>query len=84
MRDVEDGGDLLVAQTLELAQDEHRAELGRQRLDGGADGGAQLAVFEALNGNQTDTDRYFGVFAQTVPVTEFFDPGNLQRIVARA
>ena len=41
-------------------------------------------VFEALNGNQTDTDRYFGVFAQTVPVTEFFDPGNLQRIVARA
>ena len=41
-------------------------------------------VFEALRGNQADTDRYFGVFAQTVPVMEFFDPANLGRIVARA
>ena len=43
-----------------------------------------LAVFEALKGNQADTDRYFGAFAQTVPVAEFFDPANLQRIVAGA
>jgi flavin-dependent dehydrogenase len=41
-------------------------------------------VFEALHGNQADTDRYFGVFAQTVPVIEFFAPDNLQRIVTNA
>ena len=41
-------------------------------------------VFEALQGNQADTDRYFGVFAQTVPVMEFFAPDNLQRIVSTA
>ena len=28
--------------------------------------------------------RYFGVFAQTVPVTQFFDPANLTRIVTQA
>jgi hypothetical protein len=43
-----------------------------------------MQVFEALRGNHADTDRYFGVFAQTVPVGEFFDPANLQRIVAQA
>lgn len=43
-----------------------------------------MTVFEALQHNQADTDRYFGVFAQTVPVGEFFDPANLQRIVANA
>ncbi|MGB8855546.1 MAG: NAD(P)/FAD-dependent oxidoreductase [Burkholderiales bacterium] len=43
-----------------------------------------MAVFEALRHNQADTDRYFGVFAQTVPVGEFFDPANLQRIVTTA
>ena len=43
-----------------------------------------LQVFEALQGNQADTERYFGVFAQTVPVMEFFAPDNLQRIVANA
>lgn len=41
-------------------------------------------VFESLQGNQADTDRYFGVFAQTVPVMEFFAPDNLQHIVANA
>ena len=41
-------------------------------------------VFEALKGNQAQTNRYFGVFAQTVPVMEFFDPANLQAIVAGA
>ncbi|MDM0109922.1 NAD(P)/FAD-dependent oxidoreductase [Variovorax sp. J22R24] len=43
-----------------------------------------MKVFEALQGNQADIDRYFGVFAQTVPVMEFFDPANLQRIVSQA
>lgn len=43
-----------------------------------------LTVFEALKQNQADTDRYFGVFAQTVPVADFFDPANLQRIVSGA
>ena len=43
-----------------------------------------LPVFAALKGNQVQTDRYFGVFAQTVPVMEFFDPANLQAIVAGA
>jgi flavin-dependent dehydrogenase len=42
-----------------------------------------LAVFDALRDNREDTDRYFGVFAQTVPVGEFFNPENLQRIVAQ-
>lgn len=43
-----------------------------------------LPVFDALKGNQAETNRYFGVFAQTVPVMDFFDPANLQRIVAGA
>jgi 2-polyprenyl-6-methoxyphenol hydroxylase-like FAD-dependent oxidoreductase len=43
-----------------------------------------MQLFGALQHNQADTDRYFGVFAQTVPVTEFFDPANLTRIVMQA
>ncbi len=43
-----------------------------------------LQLFGALRNNQPDTDRYFGVFAQTVPVAEFFDPANLTRIMAAA
>lgn len=43
-----------------------------------------MAVFEALRLNPAQTSRYFGVFAQTVPVSEFFDPANLQAIVAGA
>ncbi|UWR23901.1 NAD(P)/FAD-dependent oxidoreductase [Sulfitobacter sp. S190] len=41
-----------------------------------------MQLFMALPGQQADIDAYFGVFAQTVPVTEFFDPANLQRIIA--
>jgi len=41
-----------------------------------------VQLFGALRNNQADTDRYFGVFAQTVPVSEFFDPANLTRIIA--
>jgi 2-polyprenyl-6-methoxyphenol hydroxylase-like FAD-dependent oxidoreductase len=43
-----------------------------------------IDLFVGLHGSQTDTDRYFGVFAQTVPVSEFFAPENLQRISAAA
>lgn len=43
-----------------------------------------MQLFGALQHNQEDTNRYFGVFAQTVPVTEFFDPANLTRIVSAA
>jgi hypothetical protein len=38
----------------------------------------------ALSGNQDDTDRFLGVIAGTVPVPEFFAPGNVQRILAAA
>ena len=34
----------------------------------------------ALRGNQDDTDQFIGVIAGTVPVAEFFAPGNIQRI----
>ena len=34
----------------------------------------------ALKGNQEQTKRFFGVFAQTVSVREFFAPENMQRI----
>lgn len=34
----------------------------------------------ALQGNVADTSRYLGVMAGTVPVVEFFAPGNLARI----
>ena len=35
----------------------------------------------ALRGNQDDTDQFIGVIAGTVPVAEFFTPGNIQRII---
>jgi len=43
---------------------------------------AIIDLFTALPGNQPDTDAYFGVFAQTVPVTHFFAPENIGRIIA--
>lgn len=43
-----------------------------------------MQLFMSLPGQQTDIDAYFGVFAQTVPVMEFFDPANVGRIVANA
>jgi flavin-dependent dehydrogenase len=43
-----------------------------------------LQLFMALHGNQADTDRFLGLFAQTVTVPEFFAPENLQRIIAVA
>ncbi len=43
-----------------------------------------IELFGALYGNQEDTEAYFGVFAQTVGVGEFFDPQNMQRIIEKA
>jgi 2-polyprenyl-6-methoxyphenol hydroxylase-like FAD-dependent oxidoreductase len=43
-----------------------------------------IDIFVGLSLSQDDTDAYFGVFAQTVPVGEFFAPDNVQRISAAA
>jgi 2-polyprenyl-6-methoxyphenol hydroxylase-like FAD-dependent oxidoreductase len=40
--------------------------------------------FVGLQQSQEDTNAYFGVFAQTVPVTEFFAADNVERIGAAA
>jgi flavin-dependent dehydrogenase len=37
----------------------------------------------ALRGNQEQTNRFFGIFAQTVSVPEFFAPENMQKIFSR-
>lgn len=37
----------------------------------------------ALRGNQEQTDRFFGLFAQTVSFPEFFAPENMQKIIDR-
>jgi 2-polyprenyl-6-methoxyphenol hydroxylase-like FAD-dependent oxidoreductase len=39
-------------------------------------------LFAALQDNQSDTDRFMGTLAGSVPVTEFFAPENTQRIIA--
>ena len=39
-------------------------------------------LFAALQGNQEQTNRYFGTIAGTVSVPEFFSPQNIQRIMA--
>jgi 2-polyprenyl-6-methoxyphenol hydroxylase-like FAD-dependent oxidoreductase len=39
-----------------------------------------IQVFGALQGNQAQIDRYFGVFGQTVSPADFFSPDNLQKI----
>lgn len=36
----------------------------------------------ALRGNQTETNRYFGTIAGTVPISEFFSAENTGRIIA--
>lgn len=42
------------------------------------------ALFSALRGNQTETDRLVGAMVGTVSIPEFFAPDNVQRIVATA
>jgi hypothetical protein len=41
-------------------------------------------LLAALRGNQGDTNRFFGLIAQTTPVAAFFAPDNIQRIVTSA
>ena len=41
-------------------------------------------LITALRGNQDDTDQFIGVIAGTVPIPEFFAPGNIQRITGTA
>ena len=40
-------------------------------------------LLAALQGNQEQTNRFFGLFAQTVSVPEFFAPENMQLIFGR-
>jgi 2-polyprenyl-6-methoxyphenol hydroxylase-like FAD-dependent oxidoreductase len=42
------------------------------------------ALFNALRSNQCEADRFFGVDAGTVPISEFFSPENVERIVSTA
>jgi 2-polyprenyl-6-methoxyphenol hydroxylase-like FAD-dependent oxidoreductase len=44
----------------------------------------QQQLFAALRHNQEQTDRFFGVFAGSVPIPEFFAPENLGRIFGGA
>jgi flavin-dependent dehydrogenase len=37
-------------------------------------------LLQALRGNQSQTNRFLGVWAGTVPIPEFFDPENLRQI----
>jgi 2-polyprenyl-6-methoxyphenol hydroxylase-like FAD-dependent oxidoreductase len=39
-----------------------------------------IKLFVALAGNQGQTDRYFGVFGQTVTPGDFFGPENMARL----
>jgi 2-polyprenyl-6-methoxyphenol hydroxylase-like FAD-dependent oxidoreductase len=41
-------------------------------------------LFQALRGNQDDTNRFFGLLAQTTSIPEFFAPQNIHRIIASA
>ena len=43
-----------------------------------------IDLFTALQYSQDDIDAYFGIFAQTVPVQEFFAPENVERIIKSA
>jgi flavin-dependent dehydrogenase len=42
------------------------------------------ALFGALRGNQPETDRLIGALTGTVPIPEFFSPGNIERILGAA
>ena len=39
------------------------------------------ALFAALQNNREQTDRFFGIFAGSVTVGEFFAPDNMERIL---
>lgn len=40
-----------------------------------------IQLYRALQGNQEQTNRFFGIIAGSVPVQEFFAPDNLQRLL---
>lgn len=42
-----------------------------------------LQLLAALQGNQPDINRFFGIDAGTVPIPEFFSPENIGRIIAQ-
>jgi flavin-dependent dehydrogenase len=42
------------------------------------------AFFQALAGNQADTDRFLGAIAGTVAIPDFFGPENVRRILDQA
>jgi 2-polyprenyl-6-methoxyphenol hydroxylase-like FAD-dependent oxidoreductase len=41
-------------------------------------------LMSALAGNAADTSQYLGIMAGSVPVTEFMDPANIDRILGPA
>jgi hypothetical protein len=41
-------------------------------------------LFGALHGNQTETNRFLGIIADTVSIPEFFSPENIRRIMAES
>jgi flavin-dependent dehydrogenase len=43
-----------------------------------------LQLYAALRGNQSETDRFCGVIAETVGVADFFAPANVERIIRAA
>jgi flavin-dependent dehydrogenase len=43
-----------------------------------------MQLLNALRTNQEQTNRFFGLFAQTVSVPEFFSPDNMKRIFSQA
>lgn len=43
----------------------------------------QIQLFAALRENPAETGRLFGTVSQVVPVSEFFAPENVQRIIGR-
>jgi hypothetical protein len=38
-------------------------------------------LFRALAGDEAETERFFGAFAGTIPLGEYFTPKNLGRII---
>jgi hypothetical protein len=39
------------------------------------------SLFAALRGNEEEIGRFIGTIAGTVPIPEFFSPGNMQKIM---
>jgi flavin-dependent dehydrogenase len=41
----------------------------------------ERVLFDALAGNQAETDRFFGVITGAIPVNEYLSPGNLRKVI---